>query len=298
MAVAQHRGQIIDAHNHPDWLGFNLERVLANMDAQGIARTWLLSWSSPADECDPGYLSCTPAEVLGLADGPIPFARCLAYQERASGRFVLGYAPDPRRPGAVEKLRAAIEIYGVRVCGEVKLRMMYDNPDALALFRFCGERQVPVTVHLDYPIPVAGGYPRADYWYGGGLDAFDRALRQCPETRFLGHAPGFWAHISDDAQYDKEYYPGGQVLPGGQVPELLRACPNLYGDLSGFSGRNALSRDPAFAREFILEFQDRLLFARDNFDNHLQTLLDELDLPDTVLAKLLYQNALQLAPDV
>ena len=36
------------------------------------------------------------------------------------------------------------------------------------------------------------------YWYGGGIDCLERLLQKCPETNFLGHAPGFWCHISDD----------------------------------------------------------------------------------------------------
>ena len=33
--------KIIDAHNHPDWHGHNLERFIANMDQYGISKTWL-----------------------------------------------------------------------------------------------------------------------------------------------------------------------------------------------------------------------------------------------------------------
>ncbi len=38
---------IIDAHNHPDWHGHDLAKFLANMDANGIDVTWLLSWEAP-----------------------------------------------------------------------------------------------------------------------------------------------------------------------------------------------------------------------------------------------------------
>ena len=36
--------------------------------------------------------------------------------------------------------RRIVEIHGVRVCGELECRMRYDEPDAVGLFRFCGER--------------------------------------------------------------------------------------------------------------------------------------------------------------
>ena len=59
-----------------------------------------------------------------------------SYMERAPDRFVLGFCPDPRRPQALDQLKAAVEIHGVRVCSELKLCMMYDNPDALRIYRF------------------------------------------------------------------------------------------------------------------------------------------------------------------
>jgi hypothetical protein len=282
----------IDAHNHPDWHGHNLDRFVQNMDRFGIDRTWLLTWIAPPDEYDPSYYTVMPPS----GDGPIPFRRCLDYVNRAPDKFVLGYAPDPRRPEAMDQLQAAVEIYGVRVYGELKLRMMVDNPDALRLFRFCGELGLPVVVHIDYEFSTGVKYPRPNWWYGGGIAAFERAVRACPETVFIGHAPGFWAHISGDDLYDKTGYPEGPVAPGGEVVRMMRTYPTLHADLSANSARNALRRDPDFARDFVLEFQDRLLYARDGFGGELDDLLASLDLPDAVVQKLHAGNALRLAP--
>lgn len=287
---------IIDAHNHPDWHGHDLTRFLRNMDAYGIDRTWLLTWECPASEYDPnGY-----AKVLspaGHGAGPMGFASVLRYVERAPDRFIPSYAPDPRRPEAIDLLAAAIDLHDVRIYGELKLRMMYDDLDALRMFRFCGERGLPVIVHIDYEFPTGRRYPRPNWWYGGGIEPFERAVRACPGTTFLGHAPGFWSHISGDDQFDKVPYPKGPVLPGGRLVKLLRDCPNLYCDLSAGSAYTALSRDPAFARDFLLEFQDRALYARDYFDNRMQDFLRSLELPAEALAKVLAGNALRLVPD-
>jgi predicted TIM-barrel fold metal-dependent hydrolase len=283
---------IIDAHNHPDWHGHDLSRFLENMALYHIDQTWLLSWECPDDEYDPAYNGV----FLRDGRGPIPFARCLSYQERAPGRFVLGYAPDPRRPDAMDRLQAAMDLHGVRLYGELKLRMMADNLDALRMFRFCGDKGLPVTVHIDYAFDTGSNYPRPNWWYGGGIEAFERAIRACPATAFIGHAPGFWAHISNDGQFDRAVYPEGRVLPGGKVVQMLRQYPNLYADLSATSGLNALKRDPEFALDFLLEFQDRLLYARDCFDNRQQEFLDSLGLPAAVLAKIYAGNALRLVP--
>lgn len=287
---------IIDCHNHPDWHGHDLNKFLANMAAHHIDLTWLLSWECPPDEYTPSTNTAIPE--IGPR-GPIPFARCISYAERAPGKFILGYAPDPRRPEAIDQLQAAMTIYGVRICGELKLRMMYDNWDAIRLFRFCGQKDLPVTVHLDYelgPGDKEPKYPRPNWWYGGGIEAFERAIQACPDTIFLGHAPGFWSHISGDDQYHKVAYPKGKVAPGGKVVELLRRYPNLYGDMSAGSGCNALTRDPEFAKQFLLEFQNRLLYARDYFDNGHQEFLNSLGLPAPVLEKIYSGNALKLVP--
>ncbi len=284
---------IIDAHNHPDWHGHDLDRFLQNIAQYNIDKTWLLTWECPPDECDPEH------NHTSLRDGcgPIPFSRGLRYTEHAPDRFVLGYAPDPRRADAIDRLSAAIEIYGVRLYGELKLRMMYDNPDALRMLRFCGEKGLPVTVHIDYEFDTGSKYPRPNWWYGGGIEAFERAVRACPGTTFIGHGPGFWAHISNDDLYDRVPYPTGKVVPGGKLPQMFRQYPNLYADLSAGSGLNALTRDSPFAREFLLEFQDRLLYGRDGFDNRMQEFLNSLGLPQETLTKIYGGNALRLVPE-
>ncbi len=288
---------IIDAHNHADWHKHNLDKFIENMDTYHIDKTWLLTWESPADEFSPDYNRVVNVDTLREV-GPVSFARTLSYIERRPDRFIFGFAPDPRRPEAIDRLNTAIDLYGVKVCGEVKLRMMYDNPDAIRLWRFAGEKGLPVTFHFDYEFNSGTRYPRPNYWYGGGIDCLERVLKLCPETNFLGHAPGFWSHISGDDQFDKVGYPKGPVLPGGRVIELLEKYPNLYCDLSAGSGCNALSRDPAFGKRFLIDWQDRCVYARDYFDNIHQEFINNLDLDRAVLDKIYYQNALKLTHEL
>ncbi|MBT3271828.1 MAG: amidohydrolase family protein [Spirochaetales bacterium] len=285
---------IIDSHNHPDWHAINMDKFLANMDEHGIQKTWLLTWECPDHEFDPSYNNHLFSDIRG----PIPFARVLSYIERQPDRFVPGYAPDPRIPDSIDRLRAAVSIYGVKIYGELKLRMMFDNPDGIAMYRACGELGLPVVVHIDYEIPSAHPWPHSSYWYGGGIEAFERAVRACPDTVFLGHAPGFWAHISGEGKAEEVSYPEGPVVPSGKVLEMLRTYPNLYCDLSAGSGLNALSRDPIHAMQFIEEFQDRLLFARDYFDGRLMEFLNSLDLSESIQMKIFSENSLQLTHDL
>ena len=80
----------------------------------------------------------------------------------------------------------------------------------------------------------------------------------------------------------------------GKLVEMLRALPNLYCDISAGSGLNALSRDLEFTKGFIEEFQDRILYGRDYFDNKQQELLNSLEIQNSVLEKIYSGNALRL----
>ena len=265
------------------------------MDNLGIDKCWVLTWECPPHEYNPNHY--IPIVTPLNRGGPIPFSRVLSYAERAPDRFILGYAPDPRLPDSVDKLKAAVSLYNVRVYGELKLRMMFDNPDALFMYRCCGQLGLPIVVHVDYEYTSGDGNRRPDFWYGGGIEAFERAIQAVPGAIFIGHGPGYWGHISADGKIFEEPYPTGGITSGGKIVTMMRQYPNLYADLSAGSGRNALERDRSFAQDFLLEFQDRLLFGRDSFDNSLMELLGKLSLDQTVHEKIASGNALRLVAE-
>ena len=281
---------VIDIHLHPLYHQYNASDIVANMDRNAIDMTCLLSWEAPDTDYDP----MTKYALTPFGGGPLPFEYCVRYREAFPTRFLLGFCPDPRRPDAIMKLKSAAGLYDISLCGELKLRMMYDNPDAIRMYRHCGEEKLPVLVHLDYELPSGNAYPWPNYWYGGGLDALERAIALCPETIFIGHAPGFWAHISGDDKHKTESYPKGPVLPGGRVAELLEKYPNLYCDISANSGHNALNRDRDYARKFLITYQDRICFGRDLYENIHKELLERLDLPNGALNKIYSGNALKI----
>ncbi len=287
---APHR--IIDVHCHPRWIGHNGARMIENMDAAGIERAWLLSWELPEREMSPGYYATLDPAGVG-----IPFRDVIDVSERYPDRFIPATTTDPRDPHAHEKLKAAVDVFGVRVFGEFKLRLRYDDPDAIRLFHYCGELGLPVIFHLDVTMPRHGVPNARQWWYGGGIENIEQPLKLCTKTQFLGHAPAFWREISGDADQEPSAYPKGKPIVGrGRLLEFLDKYPNLNCDLSAGSGHTALSRDLEFTRKFLLDYQDRVLFGRDEFTNQLYDLLASLDLPDPVLAKILSGNALRLVP--
>ena len=151
---------------------------------------------------------------------------------------------------------------------------------------YCGYRYDPET-----------GRPELqETWYGGSLANVERVLEACPGTVFIGHAPGFWREISDDAGTNPKVYPDEPWTGGGRLARLFDTCENLYADLSAGSGLGAFRRDPEKGREFIVRFADRLLFGRDYYGSDLLDFLETLDLPAEVREKLFLHNALKLVP--
>lgn len=176
--------------------------------------------------------------------------------------------------------------------------MMYDNPDTIKMFRCCCENVFPVILHFDYVFarkPNMAAYRRFS-WFGGDIDTLERMLQLCPDTKFLGHAPGFWACISDTDEWKTTIYPDGPVVRGGKVEQLLEKYPNLYCDCSGDSGRIALSRDPEYTKQLMTKFSYRFVFARDGFDNKLSKFIDTIDLPEEILEGFYHKNFEALLP--
>ncbi len=97
-----------------------------------------------------------------------------------------------------------------------------------------------------------------------GLPRLERVLREAPDTVFIAHGPCWWSAISADDSRAPEH-PGGPVEPGGAADRLLLECPNLYAEISAYSGHNALTRDPDFTRGFLERHWRKLLFGTDFF---------------------------------
>jgi uncharacterized protein len=89
--------------------------------------------------------------------------------------------------------------------------------------------------------------------------------------------------------------PPRPVTPGSAIDKLMDAYPNLWGDLSAGSGAQAISRDRAFGRQFLIRRQNRLLFGTDYLQPGQPVpqfqILDSLDFPPDVQQKIFRKNA-------
>jgi predicted TIM-barrel fold metal-dependent hydrolase len=127
----------------------------------------------------------------------------------------------------------------------------------------------------------------------------DRLFRRHPKTRFVAAHLGW--HGSDLARLGR----------------LFDELPNVSAELGAVLYE--LGRQPRTARAFFVKYQDRLLFGKDTFapsefpyywrvfetadeyfdyyrDYHAFWKLYGLDLPDEVLRKIYYQNAVRITP--
>jgi len=244
---------LIDVHGHigrvmPDRREFiDVTNLIAKMDAWGIDKTCILPLS---EHPEGAYLECDTEDVI---------AACAHYPDRLVPFCLIDprYGNNPKMD--FRHLLSEYKSRGCKGLGEMLPKLDFDDPRGLNLYRQAAEFGMPVLFDMqDRP----EGYGlRDDY----GLPKLERALQECPEAVFIGHGPTFWAEISADVPADQRSgYPKGPIRPGGAVPRLMRKYANLWADISAGSGYNALSRDPSFGRQFLDEFQDKLMFGTDS----------------------------------
>ena len=190
--------KLVDSHQHVRWHQRDEHGLIADMDAHGIDYAWLLTWQLSHTDQAPEYNYCLNPELF-LPDGShpgIPLSELLETKVQYPKRFVVGFCPHPTWEQAPRILESAYNMHGVRVCGEWKFRVPFDDPRCLAIFQKAGELKMPVVLHLDVPTlpdPETGEPVFQPLWYGGTVANLENALKACPDTIFIGHAPGFGA---------------------------------------------------------------------------------------------------------
>jgi predicted TIM-barrel fold metal-dependent hydrolase len=226
------------------------DELIRMMDRTGVDRGILLPGASP--ECS--FQESTSEEVLEA---------CETYPDR----FYPFCNVDPRAgsnsPDA--DLSFHLNYYKGRGCrgvGEITANLAFGDPLVQNLFRHCERCEMPVIFHI---APQRYGY------YGlidtVGLAGLEASLAAFPRLVFIGHSQPFWAEISADVTFEnRNTYPVGTVVPGGAVPRLMVAYPNLYCGWDAGSGYNALTRDPEFGWAFMERFSERILFGTDICD--------------------------------
>jgi uncharacterized protein len=195
-------------------------------------------------------------------------------------------------------------------------RLKVDDPELDPIWQTCARLNVPVLIHvaepqaffdpLDYKnerwLELAL-YPDRRHQTGVRFEELmterNNMIKRNPKTRFiLAH---FGWHANDLARAGR----------------LLDQNPNVYYDVAAVL--YDFGRQPRAARDFFIKYQDRILFGKDSYqpdeypyywrvfetndeyfdyyrDYHAFWKLYGIGLPDPVLRKLYYQNALAVTP--
>ena len=304
---------VVDIHSHQRATAENMEELIAEMDALNVQVLVNLSGGS-GDELR--------ERIETVRNGPYP------------DRFRLfanidfdGVGPGFGEEAAAQLQRdveaGAIGLKIFKSLGMTNLkadgsRLRVDDPELDPIWEMAGRMDVPVLIHTAEPVAF---FEDLDYenerWlelalfssrrnYGPDQVDFetlmaerDRMFLKHPNTRFIAAHFGFHGH---DLQ---------------RAAEVLDSIPNLYLDLSAVL--YDFGRQPRAAREFFIAYQDRLIFGKDAYqptefpyywrvfetadeyfdyyrDYHAFWKLYGMDLPDDVLRKIYYENALRVTP--
>ncbi len=197
-------------------------------------------------------------------------------------------------------------------------RVPVDDPRIDPVWEMAGELGVPVLIHSADPAPFWEPHDRFnERWL---------ELKQRPGRKRGPDDPAPWEQIISEQHHVFRKHPGTTFINAhlgwmgndlGRLGALLDELPNVYVEIGAVLAE--LGRQPRFARRFFVEHQDRILFGKDAwapdeypvyfrtletadeyFDyyrkRHAHWKLYGLDLPDEVLRKVYYENALRIIP--
>jgi predicted TIM-barrel fold metal-dependent hydrolase len=236
---------IIDIHQHVGYNGRADEALLAHQRTMGATTTILLPAGRPVNTASThdGLSNGLQAKCLGND-------ACAAFAKAHPTEFLFAANDVPDIDGAIQEIERYLALGGVAVA-EQKFGVECDSPAMQKIYALAQSARVPVLMHWQYNM------------YNYGFDRFYKMLEKYPRVNFVGHAQTWWGNVDRNFRDQNVMYPVGPVTPGGLTDRYLSDYPNMYGDLSAGSGLNALTRDEAHAREFIVRHQDRLIFGSD-----------------------------------
>ena len=210
--------------------------------------------------------------------------------------------------------------FGISVRDGNGQRVPVDHPELDPVFELCARLDIPVLIHVGEPMSF---YDPVDKFNERWLELTLLPNRRMPPDRY----PSF-----DDmmAERDRLFarHPNTRFIAAhmgwhandlGRLGRLLDRLPNVYPETAAILYE--LGRQPRAAREFFIKYQDRILFGKDTyrasefpyywrvfetadeyFDYyrryHAFWQLYGIDLPDEVLRKVYYANALKVVPGI
>jgi uncharacterized protein len=235
-------------------------------------------------------------------------------------------------PGWKEKEVAALEqavrdgAIGLKVAKNLGLaakkadgsRLKVDDPDLDPIWALCARLNIPVLIHIADP---AQFFEPIDYKNERWLELGIYPTRAYPPDRYprfeelIGERDRMFARHRKTRFINAHF--GWHGNDFGRASRLMDTLPNMYMEVGAVLYE--FGRQPRAAREFFTKYQDRVLFGKDAYepteypyfwrvfetqdeyfdyyrDYHAHWKLYGMGLPDPILKKLYYQNALKVAP--
>ena len=197
-------------------------------------------------------------------------------------------------------------------------RVQVDDPRFDAVWQVCGKYRIPVMIHTADPWGLF--QPMDKYnerWLELKLQARRNQSQQSTYTweQLIAEQHNLFARHPQTTFINAHLGWLGHDL--GKLGELLDRLPNVYVEIGAITSE--LGRQPRSAHRFFVKYQDRVLFGKDAYnvsEYHVYFRLLETDdeyfdpirkyhgiwklyglaLPDEVLKKLYYKNALRIFP--
>lgn len=307
----------VDFHGHPPTLSSAeaIEGVVSAMDALNL-QVMVNARPSSGERLTQ---QIEAVRAAGHADRFVFFASVdLRNVEPGSGARIAAQLEADVRAGAVG-IGEIGKGFGLSTTKADGTRLKMDDPELDVVWETAARLGIPVFIHTGDPPEF---FEPLDYenerWLEMALferrrfndpsrfPAFDDLMAE--RDRLLARHPNTtWvlAHMGWHAQ------------DLAHLGEIFDRHPNVHGEVGAIL--YDLGRQPRFAREFFSKYQDRILFGKDSFrpeeypyywrvfetadeyfdyyrDYHAFWKLYGMDLPDEVLRKLYYGNALRLIP--
>lgn len=331
--VTRAKFPFIDVHNHQWRMATqDLAETVADMDALNMAVMVNLSGRG-------GRRIELPDGSFRFGTGPPEhLGQVLANaRDNAPGRFVVftnidfeGLGEDGWTERTVRQLRAdvaagaaGLKIYknlGMDVRDTAGARVPTDDPRLDPIWAACGELGIPVLIHT--ADPAAFWQPRDAenerfYELIERPERYRDAAENAPWETLIGEQHAMFAKHPETTFINAHF--GWLAGDLGRLGRLLDANPNVMVEFGAIVAE--LGRQPRFAHDFFVRYQDRILFGKDTwapeeYDTYFRLLetADEyfpyfrrrhafwrmygLDLPDNVLRKVYYLNALRIIPGI
>jgi uncharacterized protein len=195
-------------------------------------------------------------------------------------------------------------------------RLRIDDPELDPIWDACARLQLPVFIHTADPQEF---FQPIDYTNERWLELSLFAERRYPQDRF----PSFEELMTERDNLFRRHprttfvaaHLGWHANDLGRLGKMLDEMPNLYTEVGAVL--YDIGRQPRVAHDFFVKYQDRILFGKDSFqpeeypyywrvfethddyfdyyrNYHAFWKLYGIDLPDAVLKKVYYQNALKI----